>query len=119
MTQAGNATDPEKRQPDHRRLVASAFFALAIALLAAAGWLALWSLGRGLTTPGGEADLESELLGVAAILVASMALAALVGASSVWTTGWPLSRSVRIRILVAFAIAVIMFVLVPMIRLWS
>lgn len=118
MITGDNANDPEQRRADRRRWIALAsLLALALALGAAAVGLFFWALGRGLSTPGGVADRESEMLALGGILAGIAALAALIGAMGVASIGWPLPGRFRIGLLVAFLIVSTWLVAVQLMRL--
>lgn len=120
MTTADDANDPEQRRADrHRRVALASLLALALALVlcTTAVWLFFWAIGRGLSTPGGVADRESEMLALGAILAGITALAALVGAVGMASTGWPLPKPFWTGLLLAFLVVSTWLVVVPMTRL--
>lgn len=117
MIEIENIHDPEQQRNARRRRVALAsLLALALVLGGAAVWLFFWSLGRGLTTPGGVADRESEMLALGAILAGILALATLIAAALVVSTAWSLSKAFWTGLLLALLI-VSMWLVIALIRL--
>lgn len=117
MIEDDKATMENRRAGRRRRVALAGFVVLAIVLGVAAVLLFFWSLGRGLTTPGGVADRESELLALGGILAGIAALAALIGAVGVASTGGPLPGRLRNGLLTAFVIVSVWLVVRQILRL--